>query len=484
MSDLQKARQKCAEARKILQTARSMKGNRGLVVRALELYQDVLKNHAHELSEPFAALAQIAWSAGERESAFRFVQAGIELHPRNARLQQLRTRMDQAKQAPATEEAPVVSKPVSVENPIELVNDLGPEADQTKVSQGDEIVLLQKALSKAGYVVPLTGEFDRNTYAAVRTFQSSRKLPVTGSVDAPTREALNPIARGVLAEERATEVLLQAVVQLRLSLQTEADESLKQMAWELIMQLISVARQELPPDEEKIPPPDLDEHPREPLQSRLGNMGQMGIVSKGWEVIRLQQVLAREGFPVKINGTFDLQTFSELSRFQLQHKLPVNGLVEAATREHINSLVFKLYAELDAGDLIRNTIEELKQVLGIQPVASQEIRLRLIQKMLLELVITGKLPAPPPELMDLWQLRSELGPANRPGKISQGAEVRLLQQALKRLGFKADITGQYDNETYAAVRSFQISRKLPMNGLLDAKTRDELNPLLLNLLSS
>jgi murein L,D-transpeptidase YcbB/YkuD len=173
-----------------------------------------------------------------------------------------------------------------------------------------------------------------------------------------------------------------------------------------------------------------------------------------------------------------------VSRFQLQHKLPVNGLVEAATRDQINNLVFKLYAELDAGDLIHNTIEELKQFLGIQPVASQEIRLRLIQKMLLELVITGKLPSPPPELMDLWQLRSELGPANRPGKVSQGAEVRLLQQALKRLGFKAEITGQYDNETYAAVRSFQISRKLPMNGLLDAKTRDELNPLLLNLLSS
>lgn len=484
MSDLQKARQKCAEARKILQTARSMKGNRGLVVRALELYQDVLKNHAHELSEPFAALAQIAWSAGERESAFRFVQAGIDLHPRNARLQQLRNRMDQARQAPEEEAAPTVSKPVSVENPSELVNDLGPEADQTKVSSGDEIVLLQKTLAKAGYPLPVTGEFDRNTYAAVRTFQSSRKLPVTGSVDAATREALNPIARGVLAEERATEMILQAVTRLRESLNADLDEGLKQLAWELIIQMINVARQELPPDEEKMPPPELDEHPRELLQSRLGNMGQMGIVSKGWEVIRLQQVLAREGFPVKVNGTFDLQTFSELSRFQLQHKLPVNGLVEAGTRDVINELVYRLYAELDAGDQIRSTLDELKQVLGIQPVASQEIRLRLIQKMLLALVITGKLPAPPPELMDLWQLRSELGPANRPGKVSQGSEVRLLQQALKKLGFKAEVTGQYDNETYAAVRSFQISRKLPMNGLLDAKTRDELNPLLLNLLSS
>jgi peptidoglycan hydrolase-like protein with peptidoglycan-binding domain len=485
MSDINKARQKCVEARKILQSARSLKGNRGLVVRALDLYQEVMRHHAEELSEPFAAMAQIAWSAGERETAFRFVQAGIELHPRNNRLQKLRSRMDQAKAAPEKpEEAAGVTKPVSVENPSELVSDLGPEQDNTKVSSGDEIVLLQKALINLGYSVALTGEYDRNTYTAVRSFQSSSKLPVTGSVEANTREAINPVVRGVLAEDKATELLLQAVTQLRQGLHLELEEALKQQAWELIQQLISVARQVCPSEEEKIPALDADENPRELLQSRLGNMGQMGIVSKGWEVLRLQQVLLREGFPVKVNGTFDLQTFSELSRFQLQHHLPVNGLVEGATRDQINFLVEKLYAELHAADQIHATRQELQAVLEIQVVASQEIRLRLIQKQLLQLVISGKLPPPPPELMDLWQLRSELGPSNRPGKISQGPEVRLLQQALKKLGYKVALTGIYDNETYAAVRSFQISRKLPMNGLLDAKTRDELNPLLLNLLAN
>lgn len=485
MSELHKARQKCAEARKILQTARGMKGNRGLVVRALELYQDVLRHHAHELSEPFAALAQIAWSAGEKETAFRFVQAGIELHPQNSRLKQLRQRMDQALQAPrAVPETQGPSKPVSVQNPTALVSDLGPEQDQTKVSQGDEVLLLQKALQKLGYSVALNGEFDRATYAAVRTFQSSQKLPVTGAVEAPVREALNPTVRRVLAEEKATGLLLQIVETLAQHLEQDLHEDLKQTAWELIQHLLSVAQQNLPPEETPIPPLERDENPRELLQSRLGNMGQMGIVSKGWEVFRLQQILQREGFPVKVNGSFDLQTFSELSRFQMQHKLPVSGLVEADTRMCINQLLKKFYAELDAADALRETLQEFLSFLGIQPVYSQEIRLRLIQKQIVDLIKTGKLAPPPPELMDLWQLRSELGPANRPGRISAGAEVRLLQQALKKLNFKVEITGQYDNETYNAVRSFQISRKLPMNGILDAKTRDELNPLLLNLLFS
>ncbi|PIQ24650.1 hypothetical protein COW36_10945 [bacterium (Candidatus Blackallbacteria) CG17_big_fil_post_rev_8_21_14_2_50_48_46] len=485
MADLNKARQKCADARKILQTARSMKGNRGLVVRAIELYQEVLREHAHELSEPFAALAQISWSGGDRVSAFRFVQAGIQIHPRNTKLQALRARMDQAQNTTleSSEETLGPSKPVSVQNPTELQSDLGQEQDQTKVSEGDEISLLQKILIKLGFTVQITGAYDRNTYAAVRTFQSSRKLPVTGSVEANTRETLNPIAKIVLAEEKATEQLLQVIENLSLSLAQDLTESLKQLVWELIQQLLTVTQQVLEPEETQAPPQERDSHPREPLQSRLGNMGQMGIVSKGWEVIRLQQILQREGFPVKVNGSFDLQTFTELSRFQLEHHLPVNGLAEADTRAVLNLHLEKLYAELDAADALREVIDEFQCFTGIQAQASQIIRLRLIQSQLIELVKTGKLPPPPPELMDLWQIRSELGPSNRPGKISSGSEVRILQQALKRLGFKAEITGTYDNDTYNAVRSFQISRKLPMTGLMDAKSREELNPLVLNLLS-
>lgn len=484
MSELHKARQKCAEARKILQTAKNMKGNRGLVIRALELYQDVLRHHAHELSEPFAALAQIAWSAGEKETAFRFVQAGIALHPRNTRLKQLRERMDQAQQTPQPASlTQTVTKPVSVQNPTALVSDLGPETDQTKVSRGDEVLLLQKALQKLGYSVPLSGEFDRATYAAVRTFQSSHKLPVTGVVDAGVREVLNPIVRQVLAEDKATAEFLQILENLAQQLGKDFSEDVKQTAWELIQHLLMVAQQHLPPEEASPPPLVRDEYPREPVQSRLGNIGQMGIVSKGWEVVRLQQILLREGYAVKVNGVFDLQTFSELSRFQLQHKLPVSGIVDGDTRQHINRLLQELYAELDATDALRQTLDAYLQFLGIQPVCSQEIRLRLIQNQILTLIKTGKLAPPPPDLMDLWQLRSELGPANRPGRISAGAEVRLLQRALKKMNFKVEITGQYDNDTYCAVRSFQSSRKLPMNGLLDAKTRDELNSLLLNLFS-
>ncbi|HEY9842483.1 MAG TPA: peptidoglycan-binding domain-containing protein, partial [Candidatus Obscuribacterales bacterium] len=113
-----------------------------------------------------------------------------------------------------------------------------------------------------------------------------------------------------------------------------------------------------------------------------------------------------------------------------------------------------------------------------------EKRRESLSDVLVEMLKIGKLPDIPPDLAGFFQLHSELGPANRQGKVSQGREVRLLQQALRKLGYaKIEVNGQYDQETYSAVRSIQISKKLPMTGMVDAKTRDELNGLIFHILT-
>jgi peptidoglycan hydrolase-like protein with peptidoglycan-binding domain len=482
MADLHQARQKCAEARKILQTARGMKGNRGLVIRAIELYQDVLRDQARALSEPFAALAQIAWAAGEPDTAFRFIQAGLDLHPRHSRLLELRKRMQAALKAPPPQEAtPEASKPVSLENPTELVSDAGPEKDLTKISTGPEIFLLQRALRKLGYAVTLSGEYDRATYSAVRSFQSSRKIPVTGSVEASTREALNPVIHQLLAEEQTQADLLQILLNFAAELGRELNPELIRILSELSSHLLELAQRHFPPEDIPLPARAQDPHPRQLLSSRLGNMGQMGIVSKGWEVSRVQQVLAAQGYAVKINGTFDLQTFTEVNRFQMQNKLPINGLVEGATRDLINRQLAYDYLNLNVTEALDAVVQTLAERMGVDFQASQLQRLYLLEEFLLELIRQGHLIPPPEALNDLWQLRNDLGPPGR-ARVNSGSEVRLLQQVLAKLGFTCDLNGEYDQTTTNAVRSFQISRKLPLNGLLDARTREEINPQIIHLL--
>jgi hypothetical protein len=57
-------------------------------------------------------------------------------------------------------------------------------------SKGDEVVWLQQHLASADPSVPVDGQFGTQTDSALRAFQSSRGLPVTGTTDAATWQAL------------------------------------------------------------------------------------------------------------------------------------------------------------------------------------------------------------------------------------------------------------------------------------------------------
>lgn len=493
MADVQQSLQRCAQARQYLKSAKAMKGSKALVLKAVALYKEALQEHGQELAEPYFGLAYIAYAGGRPDIAVSFLKAGLQLDAKHSRMRNLMPRalkgaekraavLAQRKaQAEAQDEASAEAE--SGPPPNELSSDLGPANKPNTLSQGAEVLMLQRTLQKLGHSLMLSAEFDRPTYAAVRSVQSLHKLPVTGVVDAATREILNPVVRMVLAEQKGLEQLLAILEELNQALGIEANAFVRQMSAELC-ELILTLLQDFPEEEEA---PSQEEDPpfpaREPLSSRLGNMGQMGIVSKGPEVERVQQVLVKLGYPVKVNGQFDLQTFSELSRFQLEENLGVNGIVEGATQTRFNQLLEPIFHEEAAQEAFLKVLRDFQAELELQRWPTLEQRRSLLTQVLFQLLQTGQMPEIPSEVLSYFQLQSELGPANRPGKVSQGREVRLLQQLLRSLGYnKVEINGSYDNSTYAAVRSFQISKKLPMNGMVDVKTREELNSLLLHVL--
>lgn len=63
-------------------------------------------------------------------------------------------------------------------------------ADRTAFLQPEQIRVVQRTLVDWGYPVALTGSWDDATRAAVGSFQSSNQLPVTGTLDPATSEAL------------------------------------------------------------------------------------------------------------------------------------------------------------------------------------------------------------------------------------------------------------------------------------------------------
>ncbi|HEY9839221.1 MAG TPA: peptidoglycan-binding domain-containing protein, partial [Candidatus Obscuribacterales bacterium] len=314
MTDLQHSLHRCAQARQYLKSAKAMKSSRALVIKALDLYEQVLSEHGQELPEPYFGLGYIAYAGGRPDLAVPFLQTGLTLAPGHEKMRNLLVRAQRAAQKLAEQKAEEKKQPAADARPAEpaadpnaLVSDLGPEQSD-KLSRGREVEMLQRALQKLGHPVLVTGIYDRSTYGAVRGVQSLYKLPVTGLVDAATRERLNPVVKVVLAEQAALAELLEITRGYAEAIGRELNEFQRLMCAELA-ELLLMMLQEYPTEvESAITVPDPPFPSREPLSSRLGNMGQMGIVSKGEEVRRVQQILQLSGFPVKINEQFDMQT--------------------------------------------------------------------------------------------------------------------------------------------------------------------------------
>lgn len=195
------------------------------------------------------------------------------------------------------------------------------------------------------------------------------------------------------------------------------------------------------------------------LVNDLGLPGKLRTLSKGPEVLILQKALCKLGFTLVPSGQFDHHTSAALRKYQIKHKLPPTGQLDARSRQSFNKTLHKMRLQ---------TQREWAQ-------ASREGSANGSPSDNPDVEAILALPTPAAAEEAITALRSDLGPPTRQGFISAGAEVIFLQELLQTLERPVKPTGTYDNATAIAVRSFQSGQKLPVSGVVDARTRAALN---------
>jgi peptidoglycan hydrolase-like protein with peptidoglycan-binding domain len=331
------------------------------------------------------------------------------------------------------------------------------------VQTPEEIREVQMALQGLHIPVPISGVLDRELENAVRVFQTRQRLPVTGVVDARTRDKLRPFIRLTQVRSRIEKEVSELVSIFR------QERGLSWDKWRLAhlrCTLENLAEGWLNPDrisdldpEAPVPEPRKpDTASRDFLQSDLGSQGVPGVVFRGLEVQRLQEVLQEAGLEVNITALYDLQTFSAVKLYQQQHQLPPTGLVDAATREPVNAALVLRYEAEFARETLEAEIRVLETVLKAPEDPEQLGRLHQA----IEDLLFGQQVA----------LTQTLAPPGR-GKLSDGPEIALLQELLE-----VPVTGQFDGPTAQALMRFQRQQRLPQSGWVDEPTREALNTLL------
>ncbi|MGV3524086.1 MAG: peptidoglycan-binding protein [Candidatus Sericytochromatia bacterium] len=225
------------------------------------------------------------------------------------------------------------------------------------------------------------------------------------------------------------------------------------------------------------------------LTAELGLQAQGERLSSGPEVAVLRELLCFCGIGLESGDQFDQATLTALRLFQKQQSLPVSGRVDDKTRPRLNQLLRLLrlgqqslkqceqalaYWQTQVGEsLPEHTRQKLKQVLW------QRVRL-LLQGVPCSAEQWESQPAlsPAPEDADTSVLVSRLGTGGQAGLISRGPEVSALQGLLQRRGYALVANGQFDLQTFSALKTFQQDHGLLPSGETDLPTLALLNRLL------
>ncbi|MEZ0368166.1 MAG: peptidoglycan-binding protein [Candidatus Sericytochromatia bacterium] len=352
-------------------------------------------------------------------------------------------------------------------------------AQPGKIVKGPEVIVLQQILQFCGHAVQQTGIFDPATVAAVRAFQTRNKLPVSSRIDDKTRPLLNRLLlmlrAGLQTKSLCRDALETFCSHWQLQLAPAVDTKLERLFAQLIRIFLEPEFNQ-PPE----PLPDPESPQPQSLQSLMSTAGQAHILSKGPEVGLLQRFLLGQGHSLTVNEIFDLQTFTALKAFQAAENLPVSGETDMTTRERINQALAHAHArEQFRYELSARVAEYARRTgAGLNTAGLQALeRLLDLTIYLIQNPQAASWPGVDPEQL----LQRELGPAGSGQRISHGPEVLLLQELLAALCFVLEPSEMYDPATAKAVRSFQGQKKLPLSGLVDARTLQALNAELLRL---
>jgi len=396
----------------------------------------------------------------------------------NTRLNQILDKLDenpacfevQKQPVPESEQVTSIATEADISKSLPMViqSELGPTSLKGKIDSGPEVFLLQETLAAMGFVVDLTWQYDTDTSRAVRAFQTRYKLPLTGWIDAKTREQLNPLIQVVIHQKERFEEIIQTV---HLYWETQ-NKPQKTLVWEKVLQDALKKIFALCETCEEHTPKAFPVFPDKPLiQHTLGSPDLAHTVSEGAVIQRLQTLLANAGLEVSINGSFDLQTLVAVRQF-LKHQ----GFAPEETVSPNNWDIFnqQLKARYHQERIREQLLQFFYEWCQFRQFAWFQDLENTIQSSLFPLLEYSFLPI----------ISEELGPAGRQGKKFQGIEVYILQHILQEMGYASELTGVFDTQTQTALKSWQQDHHLAPNGLLDKRSHQLFNQQLQALFSS
>ncbi len=229
-----------------------------------------------------------------------------------------------------------------------LTQDLGPlksNPPSVWISEGPEVQCLQQFLAFSGFELSDSGRFDAQTQQALRQWQRQARLPSSGVLDAKTRPVLNQHLlhwrRVQQARERFQGVLDAARHDWLLALGTEMPAEMHERLERLRIQVQALLQQgadaaffaSLSAVDAVVP--------WAYFQACMGTPGLAHIVHQGAEVECLQKLLSHLGYPLKVSGRFDLETFMALKQFQAAQDLEATGQTDYLTLTQLNQWVLR-----------------------------------------------------------------------------------------------------------------------------------------------
>ncbi|WP_168190069.1 SpoIID/LytB domain-containing protein [Caloramator sp. E03] len=146
--------------------------------------------------------------------------------------------------------------------------------------------------------------------------------------------------------------------------------------------------------------------------------------SKGNDVLLLQKYLKMLGYQLDENGVFDNKTNLAVVDFQKKNNINASGIVGVKTVAAINKAIMNKY-----------TTSSVTVSRGESSIKNIRFSFQGVLK-----------------------------------KGDKGEQVKKLQEALKFLSYNVDINGVFDEKTEVAVKAFQKSNKLVIDGIVGSKT--------------